>query len=226
MDNKNILISGAGIAGLTLAYWLKQFGFHPTIVETSPKLREGAYAIDFWGAGFDVAERMKIVPDLLKADLDLSKVEFVDSNNKRKGAMNYGKLKKLMKGRAFTLLRSELSKIIYNRLDKEVEIIFGDSIRKIEQNIQGVTVTFDSGNNRSFDLVAGADGLHSKVRKLVFGDERQFEKYYGYYTASFTIEDAVSKGTSFLLYNVPCKQAALYSINEKKSALIAVSFCL
>src|SRR5690606_34072382 len=104
MDNKNVLISGAGIAGLTLAYWLKKSGFNPTLVEIAPKLREGGYAIDFWGAGFDVAERMKIVPGLEKADLNISEVVFVDENNKRKGGMDYVKLKQLMKNRAFTLL--------------------------------------------------------------------------------------------------------------------------
>jgi 2-polyprenyl-6-methoxyphenol hydroxylase-like FAD-dependent oxidoreductase len=79
---------------------------------------------------------------------------------KRKGGLNYEQLKKLMKYRAFTLLRSDLSKIIYQHLDKDIEFIFGDTIQKIEQNEDGVTVTFYSGNIRSFDLVVGADGLH------------------------------------------------------------------
>ena len=218
MDNQNVLISGAGIAGLTLAYWLKKFGFNPTVIEHAPKLREGGYAIDFWGAGFDVAERMNIVPDLHKADLRISEVAFVDENNKRKGGLNYLKLKKLMKGRALTLLRSDLSKVIYNRLDKDVEIIFGDSIHKIEQNDEGVTVNFKTGSARSFNLVAGADGLHSNVRNIIFGDETQFEKYYGYYTSSFTIENNMFNDHSFLTYNIPCKQAAVYSINENKMA--------
>ena len=215
MNNKNILISGAGIAGLTLAYWLKKFGFNPTIVEVSPKLREGGYAIDFWGAGFDVAERMKLVPDLKKIDMDISEVAFVDANNKR---MNYQKLKKMMNGRAFTFLRSDLSKVIYDHLDKDTEIILGDAIRNIEQNEKDVAVIFHSEKIRSFNLVIGADGLHSNVRNLVFGNEAQFEKYYGYYTASFTIEGAFSEGTSFLTYNTPCKQAAVYSVNERKAA--------
>jgi 2-polyprenyl-6-methoxyphenol hydroxylase-like FAD-dependent oxidoreductase len=218
MDNRNILISGAGIAGTALAYWLERFGFTPTIVETSLKLREGGYGIDFWGAGFEVAEKMNIVPDLKQADMGISELLFVDENNVRKGTLNYRKIKKLMKGRAITLLRSDLAKIIYQHLDKNIEIIFGDTIAQIEQYDHEVSVTFKSGKVRHFDLVVGADGLHSNVRNLVFGDEAKFEKYYGYYTASFTFENPEDTGKAFLTYNVPNKQAAIYSSNKSKSA--------
>jgi 2-polyprenyl-6-methoxyphenol hydroxylase-like FAD-dependent oxidoreductase len=213
MNNKNILISGAGIAGLTLAYWLKKFGFNPTVVEHAPKLREGGYAIDFWDSGFTIAERMGILPGLSKADLNMSEVTIVDENGKRKAALNYAKLKKMMKGRAFSLLRSDLSKVIYSQLDKDIEIIFGDSISTVEQNEDGTTVTFKSGSIRSFDLVVGADGLHSRVRDLIFGNESQFEKFYGYYTSSYTILDTLSSDKTFQMYNVPGKQAAMYSTN-------------
>lgn len=218
MDNRNILISGAGIAGTALAYWLERFGFTPTIVETSLKLREGGYGIDFWGVGFEVAEKMNIVPDLKQADMGISELLFVDENNVRKGTLNYRKIKKLMKGRAITLLRSDLAKIIYQHLDKNIEIIFGDTIAQIEQYDHEVSVTFKSGKVRHFDLVVGADGLHSNVRNLVFGDEAKFEKYYGYYTASFTFENPEDTGKAFLTYNVPNKQAAIYSSNKSKSA--------
>jgi len=179
MENKNILISGAGIAGTTLAFWLNKFGFNPTIIEISPNLREGGYAIDFMGAGYDVAEKMGIIPLLEKADINVSKVRFVDTNNNEKGSMNYAKIKKLMNNRAFTLLRSDLAKVIYENLNKEVEIIFGNEIEKIEQTKENIIVTFRSGKSRSFDLLVGADGLHSVVRNLTFGSEEQFEKYYG-----------------------------------------------
>ena len=86
MENKNILISGAGIAGPALAYWLRKYGFKPTVIELAPKLREGGYAIDFFGAGFDVAEKMGILSDLKSADLRIREVVFVDNENKRKGA--------------------------------------------------------------------------------------------------------------------------------------------
>jgi 2-polyprenyl-6-methoxyphenol hydroxylase-like FAD-dependent oxidoreductase len=222
MNNKNILISGAGIAGTTLAFWLKKFGFNPTIVESAPKLREGGYAIDFWGIGFDIAERMEIVPDLNKADLGISEISFVDKNNKRKSALNYEKLKKLMNNRAVTLLRSDLAKIIYNRLDNGIEMIFGDAIVKIEQQETKVIVTFQSGKIRNFDLLVGADGLHSNVRNIVFGNEEQFEKYYGYYTSSFTIKYGTLGSEEFEMYSVPGKQAAIYSNNENKATIFFI----
>ncbi|MBS1748006.1 MAG: FAD-dependent monooxygenase [Bacteroidetes bacterium] len=217
MINRNILISGAGIAGTTLAFWLKKFGFNPTLLEISPKIREGGYAIDFMGAGYNVAERMGIVPDLKKVDIDFSTLRFVDKNNNEKGSMNYQKIKNFLKGRAFTLLRSDLAKVIYNNLDKDIEVIFGNTIKNIEQDEEKVVITFSNGTKQNFDLLIGADGLHSNVRKLVFGEETQFEKYYGYYTSSYTINNASIGNNAFSMYNVPYKQVAIYSNKENKT---------
>jgi len=217
MDNKNILISGAGIAGTTLAFWLKKFGFNPTIIERSPALREGGHAIDFMGAGFDVAEKMGIIPALKSVDINFSKLVFVDNNNEERGSMNYQKIKNFLNGRAFTLFRSDLAKVIYQSIGEGVEIIFGDTIAKIDQNEKEVTVTFHSGKIRNFDLIVGADGLHSNVRKLVFGNESQFEKYFGYYTSSFTIDNFSLGNHAFSMYNVPYKQVAVFSKDENKT---------
>jgi 2-polyprenyl-6-methoxyphenol hydroxylase-like FAD-dependent oxidoreductase len=122
MNNRNILISGAGIAGTTLAYWLKRFGFRPVIVEHASKLREGGYGIDFWGLGYDVAQRMNIIPALEEADLGISELVFIDKKDHQQSKLDYNKIKHLMDGKAYTLLRSDLAKIIYNHLDQDVSI--------------------------------------------------------------------------------------------------------
>lgn len=217
MDNRHILISGAGIAGTTLAFWLKKFGFNPTIIEVSPKLREGGYAIDFMGAGYDVAEKMGIADELKKVDIDFSKLTFVDKNNKEKGSMNYQKIKEFLNGRAFTLLRSDLASVIFNKLDKDIQVIFGNTINNVEQNDEKVIVSLQNGTKQSFDLLIGADGLHSNVRNLAFGKETQFEKYYGYYTSSYTINNFSIGGNAFSMYNVPFKQVAIYSNKENQT---------
>lgn len=212
------MISGAGIAGTTLAFWLKKFGFKPTLVEHAPELRKGGYAIDFMGAGFDVAEKMGLIPAMQKADLNISNIAFVDENSRVKGSMNYRKIKEVLNDRAISLLRSDLAKVIYQNLDKETEIIFDDSIQEITQDDEKVTVTLKSGLTRSFDLLVGADGLHSNIRNLIFGEESQFEKYYGYYTSSFTIDDFFDGGREFSMFNVPNKQIAAYTLNEGRAA--------
>ena len=160
--------------------------------------------------------------DLKQAGLKIHELIFVDKNSNRKGAINAARIRRILKNRYYSLFRSDLSRVIYNHLNNEVEFIFGDSISKIDQNDDGVSVTFNSGKVRPFDLVVGADGLHSTVRSLVFGDESQFEKYFGYYIAAFTIENYLPEdhpyrnNKSYVSYTVPRKQVNLYSLKVNK----------
>lgn len=183
-----ILISGAGIAGPTLAYWLAHYGLAPTIVEKAPKLRTAGYIIDFWGLGFDVADRMGLLPEIHREGYLVRDVRIVDRSGKRIAGFPAQAVARLAEGRYISLARGDLSACIFGAIEGKVESIFNDSIARIDQTAQGLQVRFETGAVRDFDLVVGADGLHSQVRGLVFGPQSQFEKYLGYKVAAFEVQ--------------------------------------
>lgn len=182
-----VLISGAGIAGPTLAYWLHQFGLKATIVERAPTLRTGGYVVDFWGVGFDVAERMGLLPDIRREGYMVREVRVVGEDGKRVAGFSVDSIVRIAKGRYISIPRGELAALIYRKIEGNVEAIFDDSIADIEHCPNCVQVRFDSGTTREFDAVIGADGLHSRVREIAFGPERQFERYLGYKVAAFEV---------------------------------------
>ena len=220
MKNKKILISGGGIAGLTLAYWLKEYGFEPTIVEIGNDLRAGGYMIDFWGVGYTVAEKMNILQqlELEQSNYKIQEVKFVDENSKRTGGLKTAKLRKLVNGRYLNLLRSSLEKVLYEKIKGKVDIRFSTSIAEINQHTESVQVIFNNGNSETFDLLIGAEGLRSNTRRLVFGPDKDYEVFLNYYTAAYTLDNFTGKDAFFESYSVPEKQIGLYDVGNKKLA--------
>jgi 2-polyprenyl-6-methoxyphenol hydroxylase-like FAD-dependent oxidoreductase len=180
-----ILISGVGIAGPTLAYWLLRAGFAPTLVEQAPRLRTGGYVIDFWGAGFEVADRMGLVPALRERGYDVGEVRLVDGRGRRVGGFPVDAFRRATEGRFVSVARGELASLLHGALGGRVETILGDSIVGLEDDGREVHVRFARGPARTFDLVVGADGLHSAVRRLTFDDEAHVERYLGCGVAAF-----------------------------------------
>lgn len=182
-----ILIVGAGIAGPTLAYWLDRSHHQVSLVEQAPALRTGGYLVDFWGAGFDVAEQMGIIPALRERGYVMKEARAVDHDGRRVASFRPEAIMGSTT-RYLSLARSDLSAVIYGALGQTVERLFGDTVDSIEQSDDGVTVGFASGVVRDFDLVIGADGLHSRVRSLGFGPESAYERRLGMVVAAFEID--------------------------------------
>ena len=178
---------GAGIAGPTAAFWLNKAGHEVTLVEHSPELRSGGYLIDFWGAGFDVAEKMGIVPELRRCGYVMTEARAVKRNGRKLASFSPGVIMESVE-RYLSLARSDLSSVIYEALGGDVELLLGDTVEDLNDDGERVRVTFQSGGVRDFDLVIGADGLHSRVRKLAFGPEADYEKYLGMVVAAFEAE--------------------------------------
>lgn len=183
-----ILIVGAGIAGPTLAYWLLHAGHEPTLVERAPQLRRGGYLVDFWGAGFEVADQMGIVPELRRRGYVLTEARAVDRNGHRVASFKPSAIMGPTE-RYVSIARSDLAAVIYGALDGGAELILNDTVQALIDEGDRVRVRFESGQTCHFDLVVGADGLHSQIRQLVFGSDEQFEKYLNIVVSVFDIEN-------------------------------------
>ncbi len=179
MNNKSILISGAGIAGPTLAFWLNAAGFEPTIIERAPALRSGGYVIDFWGLGYDIAERMGLAGEINRLGYHMREMRVVDDLGRRITGFGTKVFDELTGGRYVTLGRSDLSRLLFEKVKGTTEVIFNDEIIGLEEQSDSVRVRFKHARERRFDLVIGADGLHSDVRRLAFGPQDRFERQLG-----------------------------------------------
>jgi len=216
-----VLISGAGIAGPTLAYWLHRHGFEPTLVEKAPELRTGGYVIDFWGSGFDVAERMNLLEEIKCRGYFVEEVRVVNRAGKRVAGFPASVFSRAAGGRYVSLPRGDLAASIFGRIESTVETIFGDSISTMLEDNGGVHVTFASGVERDFDLVLGADGLHSRVRELAFGPEAQFERFLGYKAAAFAIDGYKPRDELiYVMYTEVGQQVARFAMRDNRTMFL------
>ncbi len=209
MNNRTVLISGGGIAGTTLAYWLARRGFVPTVVERAADLRSSGSPVDVRGPALDVVEQMGISPRLRAAATSATRLTFVNGNGRRVGGFNMAVLGQDA-GRGVELPRADLASILYEAGRADAEYVFNDSIRALDQDDRGVDVTFESAAPRRFDLVVGADGLHSKVRRLVFGAECDHIRYLGLYVATLPLEGPADNKHEILAYNTPGRAVFLH----------------
>ena len=171
-----VLILGAGVAGPTLAYWLAHFGFEPTVVEAAPHLRTGGYIIDFWGAGFDIAERMGLLPQIQSKGYKVQELRVVNREGKRVAGFPVDAFFRLTHGRYVSLPRTELASSIFSTIDGQVGTIFGTTVDQIEQTSAAVRVRFTSGETQEFDLVVGADGSAFTSSRARIWPGKEFRK--------------------------------------------------
>ena len=218
----NVLVSGAGIAGSTVAFWLQRYGITPTLVERAPALRTGGYVIDFWGAGFEIAERMGVLPQIRTAGYGIREVRAVGANGRRVAGFPVEVFARATNGRYVSLRRGDLAEVLFGSL-REVETIFGDAITSIEQDNQRAVVTFESGRVRAFDLVIGADGLHSRVRELILGPEGRFEHYLGLKVAAFEVSGYRPRDElTYVMYTEVGQQVARFAMRDDRTMFLLI----
>jgi 2-polyprenyl-6-methoxyphenol hydroxylase-like FAD-dependent oxidoreductase len=223
MNNKNILISGAGIGGPTLAFWLKAAGFEPGLIEHAPGLRSGGFVIDFWGLGYDLAERMGLANDIERVGYHMHELRIVDDRGERVAGFGTNVFRELTGRRFVTLGRSDLSRLLFEKIRGTTEVIFGDEIVGLRESADCMQVHFKHANERSFDLVIGADGLHSGVRSFTFGSQDRFEKQLGYAVAAFEVRGYRPRDDDvYVIYGEPGRMLGRFALHDDRTLFLFV----
>ncbi|ROQ89016.1 2-polyprenyl-6-methoxyphenol hydroxylase-like FAD-dependent oxidoreductase [Streptomyces sp. 2132.2] len=216
---QTVLISGASVAGPALAYWLHRHGFSPTIIERAPQLRDGGYAVDFRGEALDILDRMGLLQQVEALDTEMGDAAMVDADGRQ-----YATLPAAIFAGDLEVLKGDLTRMLHEATRENVEYVFGDSIAGLHQDEDGVLVTFEHGAPRRFDLVVGADGLHSRTRALAFGPEEQYVRHLGIYTAIFNLDNYLGLQNTGHLYAAPGKAANVFTARRNTEARAAFHF--
>jgi len=218
-DEKKVLISGGGIAGLTLGILLKENGWDPLIVEKSPVLRPEGYMMDFFGTGWDVAERMGLTADIERLPRPIDTLVYVDHRgNPRFPPVPIERVRRALDGKYAYLRRPDLESILFRRAGAAgVPVKFGVEIERIHEGGSEAEVRFSDGTTDGFALLFGADGVHSRVRELAFGEESQFARFLGYYVAAFHFaRGAYDTGHSVDMFEEPCRICWAYPVGPDR----------
>ncbi|MEV7095049.1 FAD-dependent monooxygenase [Amycolatopsis sp. NPDC051045] len=213
---RSVLISGASIAGPALAFWLHQAGFAVTVVEKAPGLRAGGYPIDVRGTALDAVRRMGLLPRLQDQHISTQRLTFLDADGREVASLHPNAVIGGVDGDDLEVRRGDLIHTLYDRVRDDVDFRFGDTVDTLTHHADGVDVTFRSGRQDAYDLVIGADGLHSHTRGLVFGDEARFHHYLGYSFAGFTMPNDFGLSREGIAWSTPGKGAALYAVLDSK----------
>jgi 2-polyprenyl-6-methoxyphenol hydroxylase-like FAD-dependent oxidoreductase len=218
---RRVLISGASVAGPVLAYWLNRFGFQPTVVERTEQVRfgTGGHAVDLFGPALQIMNWMDVLPQVEAARTHTEIISFI-----RKGHRPIGVPAELgsegVSQQHVEIMRGELAKIVYEAGCDEIDYVFGNSIKSLQEHAHGINVVFSNGSHREFDLVVGADGLHSITRRLAFGEEHAFLHFLGGYLAVFTVPNYLDLHQQMLGYGDVGRTAAIYPVRDTGEARV------
>lgn len=219
------VVCGAGIAGLTLAHRLAALGEDVVLLERAPGPRSQGYLLDFFGPGYDAAEAMGLLPAIEDAAYPIREVRLVDAGGRRRAAVPYGLFARAVGGRLRSLMRPDLEQLLLDALPAGVELRYGTTLAGVVDRDDGVVVTLGDGTEVSADLLVGADGIHSTVRRLVFGAESTFLRYLGFHTAAFVfdapgVRDALAG--QVVLTDTVDRQLGFYALRDGRIAAFAV----
>lgn len=217
IQGKDVLVSGASIAGLSAAWWMNQLGYRVTVVEMAPQPRVHGAAVDFKGDTITVLKRMGLYEPLTKHRLHVDLVEFKNADDLTESSIQLDD----KASDELEIERDAFIGILFNTLKNQVTFLFNDSITALDEIEQEIVVHFKQGSPRSFDLVLGCDGVHSGVRRLWFGEEATYAHFLNAYGSLTILPKLLINQSTMQLYRVPGKSITLNAYNDKTDVIFS-----
>lgn len=219
------VICGAGIAGLALAQRLLAHGWEVVVVEQAPGPRDSGYMIDFFGLGYDAAETMGVLPRIQDLGYAVDEWTYVSESGRRRAGLSFKGFAWVVGGRLVTIMRPSLELALREQVAGRADLRFGCSVAGAAPLPDGVQVTLTDGTTVATDLLVGADGIHSQVRRLVFGEEQPYVRHLGFHTAAWVFADpriAAEVGDRFCLTDTVGRQMGFYVLRDGRVAVFTV----
>lgn len=219
------VVAGAGIAGLALAHRLAHHGWRVTVAERAPGPRPQGYMIDFFGPGYEAARIMGVLPRIRELGHDFDEAVLVDERGRRRASIGFRSFARAMGGSLVSIMRPDLELALRESLPEGVELVYGAALTGVEEHADGVQAHLSDGRVLDADLLAGADGIHSTVRGLVFGPQEEYLLHLGFHTGAFVFEDAelhTRLRGRFLLTDSLGAQMGFYGLAGNRVAVFAV----
>ncbi|RNL85288.1 FAD-dependent oxidoreductase [Halostreptopolyspora alba] len=220
-----VVICGAGIAGLALARRLADLGWDVVVLERAPCPRTQGYMIDFFGPGYDAAEAMGVLPRLRELAYHVTEASLVDETGRRRAGLSFERFARAGNERLMSLMRPDLERGLREQLPDHVDLRFATGVTGVDNGADSVRVALSNGDSVEADLLVGADGVHSTVRRLVFSEERNHLRYLGFHTAAFVFDDPdvhARVRDRFCLTDTAGKQMGFYGLRDGRVATFAV----
>jgi 2-polyprenyl-6-methoxyphenol hydroxylase-like FAD-dependent oxidoreductase len=220
-----VLVCGAGVAGLTTAWWLGRHGWDVLLVDRDDQPRDAAHLLDVGGAGYDVLDRMGVLPTLAARRRHIPAIVYVDQDGETLATVSYLATATLLRGRLLTIMRGDLEAALIAALPPRVQVLRGVEVTAVEDSDGPVRVRLSDGSVRAADALIGADGLQSTVRRLVFGPDRLYVRPLGQHCSTFLFRDdelARDLGPDLKVLNLADRQAGFSRTADGRIAAFLV----
>ncbi len=219
------VVCGAGIAGLALAGCLGRHGWDVVVLERAPRPREQGYMMDYFGPGWDAAEAMGVLPALLAAGYTVDRLSYVDDRGRDRAGLPFARFAHAVDGRLVSVMRPDLERVLREHAEGLAQLRFGRHVVAVRPRPGGAGAVLDDGTVLDADLVVGADGVHSAVRRSAFGPEERYRRWLGLHTAAWVFEDPAALreiGSRFCLTDSLDRAMGFYGLRDGRVAAFAV----